>query len=460
VQRGAQANSPSIVPGIQVGPTPGEAAPRSGAKNTSRGRRHGTYSLAAPNPRVLAPTRTCSHSMSTLESTSMHASFPLPAALALLLAASLCACGREQSQAQKAPPAAPQVSVAKPVRRIISDNDEYVGRFVAVDSVEVRARVSGYLDVVKFQDGQMVKRGDLLFTIDRRPFEASMDQARANLAQAKANLAFAESDLARGQNLVRGSVITQQTFEQRTQAKRVAEAAVAAQTAAERQATLDLEFTELRAPISGHIGDRRISPGNLVTGGTTGTTTLLATIVSTDPIRFEFTFDEASYLRYLRNAKRLSAAAEGGSLAVPVGLKLIDEQAFSHEGKVDFLDNVIDRSSGTIRARAELANPEGTFTPGMFARVQVASGPPHEALLVPDAAIGTEQVRKFVLVVDDQNVARVKYVTLGAAIDRMRVVQSGIDPDDRVIVNGLMRVRPDMKVTPQVVANTALAVTR
>jgi RND family efflux transporter MFP subunit len=396
--------------------------------------------------------------MTTLESTSMHASFPLPMALALLLAATLCACSREQPQAQKAPPPAPQVSVAKPIRRMVSDTDEYVGRFVAVDSVEVRARVSGYLDVVNFQDGQMVKKGDLLFTIDRRPFQASLDQARANLTQAKANLAYAESDLARGQNLVRGSVITQQTFEQRTQAKRVAEAAVEAQTAAVRQATLDLEFTDLRAPISGHIGDRRISPGNLVMGGTTGTTTLLATIVSTDPIRFEFTFDEASLLRYLRNAKQ-SSAAENGSLAVPVRLKLIDEPNFAHEGKVDFLDNVIDRSSGTIRARAELANPDGMLTPGMFARVQVASGPPHEALLVPDAAIGTEQVRKFVLVVDDQNVARVKYVSLGAVIDRMRVVQSGIGPDDRIIVGGLMKVRPDMKVTPQVVANTAFAVT-
>jgi RND family efflux transporter MFP subunit len=387
----------------------------------------------------------------------MYASIPPCAALVLVAATSLGGCDRDQSQAQKAPPPPPQVSVAKPARQTISDYDEYVGRFIAVDTVEVRARVSGYLDIVNFQDGQMVKKGDLLFTIDRRPFLASLDQARANLSQAKANLAFAENDLARGQNLVLGSVITQQTFDQRTQAKRVAEAAVAAQTAAERQAALDLEFTELRAPISGHIGDRRISPGNLVTGGTTGTTTLLATIVSTDPIRFEFTFDEASYLRYLRNTKR-QEGAEGGPLAVPVRVRLIDEQSFSHAGKVDFLDNAVDRSSGTIRVRAELPNPEGTFTPGMFGRIQVPSGAPHEALLVPDAAIGTEQVRKFVLVVDDHNIARVKYVTLGQAIDRMRVVQSGLDADDRVIVNGLMRARPGMPVTPQVVANTALAV--
>ena len=187
------------------------------------------------------------------------------------------------------------------------DQDEYVGRFVAVDSVEIRARVSGYLDKIHFTDGQMVKQGDLLFTIDKRPFQTSLEQARANLAQARANLAFAEADLARGAQLVRDKTITEQTFDQRTQAKRVAEAAVAAQEAAVRQAELDLEFTELRAPVAGRIGDRRVSPGNLVTGGTGGNTTLLATIVSIDPIRFEFTFDEASYLRY----ERLSQARQG-----------------------------------------------------------------------------------------------------------------------------------------------------
>jgi RND family efflux transporter MFP subunit len=318
----------------------------------------------------------------------------------------------------------------------------------------VRARVSGYLDVIHFQDGQMVKKGDLLFTIDRRPFEASLDQARANLEQAKANLAFAESDLARGQNLVRGSVITQQTFEQRTQAKHVAEAAVAAQKASVRQATLDLEFTELHAPVSGRIGDRRVSPGNLVTGGTSGTTTLLATIVSIDPMRFEFTMDEAAYLRYLRNARGGENGA-GSPATTPVKVRLLDEAAFAHEGKIDFLDNAIDRSSGTIRMRAELANPEGTFAPGMFGRIQLPAAPPSLALLVPEVAIGTEQVRKFVLIVDEGSIARVKYVTLGPAVEGLRVVESGLDAEDRVIVNGLMRVRPGAKVTPEAATPTA-----
>ncbi len=371
----------------------------------------------------------------------------LPALFVLLLACGLAGCEQRQPHAQGAP-APPQVTVSKPSRQMVTEWDEYVGRFVAVDAIEVRARVSGYLDAVHFRDGQLVKAGDLLFTIDRRPFEATLAQAQATLAQARANLAYAEADLKRGEDLVRGSTITQQTFDQRTQAKRVAEANVAAQEAALRQALLDLEFTELKAPVSGRIGDRRVSPGNLVTGGTTGTTTLLATITTIDPIRFEFTVDEASYLRYMRLAGNRTSAANRGFDA-PVRLKLIDEAKFTRAGKLDFVDNAIDRASGTIRGRAEFPNPDDTLTPGMFGRIQVPAGPPNEALLVPDVAIGTEQVRKFVLVVDSDNIARPKYVTLGSLVEGLRVVTSGLDPNDRVIVNGLMRARPGVKVTPQ-----------
>jgi RND family efflux transporter MFP subunit len=367
-------------------------------------------------------------------------------AILLLLVPMLAACGQNQSQPQAAAPP-PQVTIAKPSSKMIADQDEYVGRFVAVESVEVRARVPGYLEAIHFQDGQMVKAGDLLFTIDRRPFQIALAQAQASLAQAKATLAFAESDLVRAQGVAIGSVITQQTFDQRTQAKRSAEAAVAAQQAAERQAALDLEFTELRAPVSGRIGDRRVSIGNLVTGGTSGSTSLLATIESIDPIRFEFTLDEASYLRYGDLATDRTGANRG--LTLPVKLKLLGEPAFSHEGKMDFVDNAIDRSSGTIRARAVLPNPDGRFTPGMFARVRMAAAPAKDELLVPDAAIGAEQARKFVLVVDAENVARPKYVTLGPVVDGLRVVTQGLTPDDNVIINGLMRARPGAKVTPQ-----------
>jgi RND family efflux transporter MFP subunit len=366
--------------------------------------------------------------------------------LSVVLGAFLAACGQQQQQASAPPP--PAVTVAKPVTRSITDFDEYVGRFVAIDSVEVRARVSGYLDAVHFKDGEIVKQGELLFSIDRRPFQNTLDQARATLAQAKSTMTYTEADYQRGQQLVRDKTITDQTFEQRAQAFRNAQAAVANAEAAIRQAELDLQFTELRAPITGRIGDRRVSPGNLVTGGTSGNTTLLATIVSLDPIRFEFTFDEASFLRY----QRIPALGREGAVSkkLPVALKLIDEKDFVHQGTMDFVDNVIDRSTGTIRGRAVFENPNGLFTPGMFARVRVAGSLPYDALLVPDSAIGTEQARKFVLTVNAENTVVPKYVTLGQVTsDSLRVIKDGLAADDHVIVDGLLRARPGQKVTPQ-----------
>ena len=368
--------------------------------------------------------------------------------IVMSLATLVVGCG-DSAQKQAAPPP-PSVTVAKPVKRPVSDFDEYVGRFVAVNSVEVRARVSGYLDAIAFKDGQTVKQGDLLFTIDKRPFQNAVDQARANLNAAKSNLAFTEADFTRGQQLVRDKTITDQTFEQRSQAYRNSQASVAGAEAALRTSELDLEFTELRAPVNGRIGDRRVSQGNLVTGGTGGNTTLLATIVSTDPIRFEFTFDEASYLRYERLAKGSNDDVASRGAGTKVSLKLIDEKDFAHEGTVDFVDNVIDRATGTIRGRAVFANPNGVFTVGMFARVRVPASPPYEALLVPDAAVGTEQARKFVTTVNAENVVTPKYVTLAQVLpDGMRVIKEGLGPDDRVIVNGLLRARPGQKVTPQ-----------
>jgi RND family efflux transporter MFP subunit len=369
----------------------------------------------------------------------------IAACVVAALALGLAGCGESQKAAAPPPPT---VTVAKPVKRTIIDHDEYVGRFVAIDAVEVRARVSGYLDKIHFQDGQIVKQGDLLFTIDRRPFQNTLDQARAALAQAKATLAFAETDFGRAEKLVRDKTIAEQVFDQRQQAKRNAEASVTWNEMAVRQASLDLEFTELRAPVTGRIGDRRVSQGNLITGGSGGGTTLLAVIVSTDPIRFEFSMDEASFLRYTRLAQGSTDGTSRG-LSAPVALKLIDEPTFNHKGKMDFVDNVIDRTSGTIRGRAQFPNPDGVFTPGMFGRIQVAGSAPYEALLVPDAAIGTEQARKFVLVVGSDNTAVAKYVTLGQVVDGLRVIKSGLAPDDNVVVNGLMRARAGTKVTPE-----------
>ena len=365
-------------------------------------------------------------------------------AATLLIGAALTGCGQGQQQSAAPPP--PPVTVANPVQRTIVDQDEYVGRFVAIDSVEVRARVSGYLSEIHFTDGQMVKKGDLLFVIDHRPFQIALDQMRANLAQSRANLAFTEADLARGQELLHNKTITEQTYDQRTQAKRVAEASVAAQEAMVHSAELDLnEYSELRAPVDGRIGDRRVSVGNLVNGGFGGNSTMLATIVSVDPIRFEFTFDEASYLRYQRLAAANGQVASRDA-GVSVALKLIDEKDFQHTGKIDFVDNAIDRSSGTIRGRVVFANADGIFTPGMFGRIRVPGSPPYAALLIPDAAIATEQSRKYVLVVDDGGVARQKYVIPGPLDGDLRVIRDGLAAGDRVIVNGLMRARPGLKV--------------
>jgi membrane fusion protein, multidrug efflux system len=373
--------------------------------------------------------------------------FPRSGLIAALIASAglLAGCGQGQKQAGPPPP---KVTVATPAKRTIVDQDEYVGRFVAVDSVEIRAQVSGYLDKVHFQDGQMVKQGDLLFAIDKRPFQNTLDQARANLEQAKSNVTFTQADLARGQQLLRDRTISEQIFEQRAQAARNAQAAVAASEALVRQAEINLEWTELKAPVTGRIGDRRVSPGNLVIGGTSASTTLLATIVSIDPIRFEFTFDEAALLRYDRLARGGSTGVTGRG-ATPVRLKLLDEQEFSHPGRMDFVDNAIDRSTGTIRARAQFANSDRLFTPGLFARVQVPASDPYEALLVPEGAIGTEQVRKFVYVVGEDGIARQHFVKLGQTIDDLRVIKDGVSANDRVVVNGLMRVRTGQKVTAE-----------
>ena len=359
----------------------------------------------------------------------------------------LAACGDSGPQKGKGPPPAPQVTVALPAKRMVVDRDEYVGRFVAVESVEIRARVSGYLDSVHFADGAIVKQGALLFTIDQRPFKAAHDQARADYERARAQLDLANSDLTRAQDLIDRKTISEAIYEQRVQAKRSADAQLQSAEANVRVAALNLEFTELRAPVAGRIGDRRVSQGNLVIGGSQPSTTLLATIVSTDPIRFEFTFDEASFLRYSRLAKDGNNPESRGT-TTPIELRLLDEPDFKHTGKMDFVDNVIDRATGTIRGRAVIPNSSGLFTPGMFARIRVPGSAPFETLLLPDSAIGTEQIRKFVYVVDGENTVQQRYVTLGQLDGGLRVILKGVEANDRVIVNGLMRARPGIKVTP------------
>lgn len=374
----------------------------------------------------------------------MSVSARLP--LAALFALGFVLAGCSQPQQQQAAPPPPTVTVAKAKSQTITDYDEYVGRFVAINEVNVHARVSGYLAQIHFTDGQLVKEGDLLFTIDQRPFKIALDSAQANLAVAKANQDFAAGDLERARTLLQdknSNAISKQAFDQRTQTERTSAATVQAQEAAVASAKLDLEFTELRAPVAGRIGDRRVSVGNYVLGGAGASPTLLAIIVSTDPIRFEFTFDEASLLRYQRLNE--GKALTGG----PVKLKLIDDKSFVHVGKMDFLNNVVDRATGTIRGRAVFDNRNDLFRPGMFARIQLPASAPYQALTVPDSAIGSEQLRKFVYVVGPENVIQQKFVEIGQLEGTARVVKSGLTPEDLVVVNGLMRVRPGVKVTPQ-----------
>ena len=367
----------------------------------------------------------------------------------LTLSFSLCglllACSDAPKQ-QAAPPP-PEVSVMQPKQMEVQDEDDYVGRFAAINTVEVRARVSGYLEAVHFRDGSRVKQGDLLFTIDPRPFRNTLEQARANLAQALSNRDYAEQDFARAQQLVRDKTITEQTLDQRLQSLRNSRASVEANQALVKQAELDLQFTELRAPLDGRIGDRRVSVGNLVTGGAAGGTTLLANIVTQNPIHFEFTIDESAYLRYKRMLGAPLETDANSTQILPVSLKLIDEKTFSHQGRLDFIDNSIDRSTGTMRVRAMFENKDNLFTPGMFARIKLPASERYTALLIPEEAIASEQVRKLVMTVNADQIVVPKYVELGIASNGLRVIRSGLSAEDRVIVNGLMRARPGMKVT-------------
>jgi multidrug efflux system membrane fusion protein len=370
----------------------------------------------------------------------------LPTAIAgYLVSLGLCAAP-DKAAAPPAPPPA-VVTVAKPVTRQITEHDEYVGRFVATETVEIRSRVSGYLASIDFKDGQTVAKGQRLFTIDQRPYVAALDQAKADINRARARVDAASADLVRSNQLIKEKNISEQVYDQRVAAKKDADAQLDSAEAALRRAELDLEFTELKAPVAGRIGDRRVSIGNLVTGGTQGNTTLLATIVALKPIYFEFSMDEAAYLRSLRLYR--STAQPGRPAVTTIAIKLLDEDKFEHKGEVDFVDNVLDQSSGTIRVRAVLPNTDDLFTPGMFGRVQITASKPYDALMVPETAVLSDQSRKILLTVGPDNAVVPKIVTLGPVQDGMRVIASGLSADDTVIVNGLLRARPGMKVTPQ-----------
>jgi RND family efflux transporter MFP subunit len=324
--------------------------------------------------------------------------------------------------------------------------DEFTGRFEADKYIELRARVSGYLDAIHFRDGQIVEKGDLLFTIDPRPFEAQSSRAEAEARRVQTQLGNIVLELRRGERLLESNAISQEAVEERQSAKAAAEAQLEAARASIRSAELDLEFTRIRSPIRGRISDRKVDVGNLISGGSSEST-LLATIVSLDPIHFVFDASEADYLRY----GRLGLAGKRPSsreVANPVEIRLMDEDGWLHKGRMDFVDNVLDPRTGTMRARAVLDNPDSFLTPGVFGRVRVPGSGRYEAVLIPDSAILYDQSNKIVYKVDDAGTVSAQRIVTGPMSHGLRVVREGLSREDRIIVNGLQRARPTGMVTP------------
>jgi RND family efflux transporter MFP subunit len=362
----------------------------------------------------------------------------------VLAAATLAASGCGGQAPPAMPP--PEVTVATPLVRKITDWDEYTGRLAAVDSVEIRAQVGGYLKSVHFQDGALVKKGDLLFVIDPRPFQAALDEARADLTAAKVRLELATNELNRAKKLAEARLIAEESLDVKVKTKREADAAIEAAEAAVKAAELDLEFSRIRAPISGRIGRKLVTEGNLVSAGSQDPT-LLTTIVSVDPVQVYFTADERAFLRYTRLAEQ-GIRRSSRDVPNPVRLQLADEQGFPHQGHMDFVDNQVDPATGTMQGRAVFPNPDGDLTPGLFGRIQLLGEGPYEALIVPDQAIGTDQAQRIVYVVGQDNIATPRPVTLGRALGELRVIRGGLAPTDRIVINGIQRVRPGAVVVP------------
>lgn len=345
-------------------------------------------------------------------------------------------------------PPPPPVTVARPLVKDIVEWDEYPGQFQATNAIDVRARVSGYLEQINFVDGQTVKEGDLLFSIEKRPFEIALDSAEALVAEANAQLSLANRNLKRFEKMREGNVVGESDYDDRVEAVSAAKAALAAAQAQLRSAQLDLGYTEIRAPVTGRISRHEVSVGNLITGGYTGNVTLLTTIVSVDPIYFEFDMSEANYLAYQRASEKGVMPSMRDS-RIQVFARLPDEQDWPHEGALEFLDNQVNQTSGTIRARATFSNAAGMFTPGQFGHLRVPGSERYRAILLPESAIVTDQSQKVALVVDGEGNVGVKILRVGPNHDGMRIIREGLSPDDRVIIDGLMRARPGSKVTAE-----------
>jgi RND family efflux transporter MFP subunit len=348
---------------------------------------------------------------------------------------------------EDAGPPRPKVSVARPLVREIVEWDEYTGRLQALDAVEVRPRVSGYVDAIHFADGAMVKEGDLLFVIDPRPYEATLKQAQAQVEVAQARVEVARSETVRGERLLGSRAMSAEEAERRTATLHEASSSLTAAQAAADAAALDVQFTRVVSPIAGRAGRHLVDEGNLVTGGATNAT-LLTTIVSLDPIHCYFDADERQALKYARLAQR-GERASSRDVNNPVEVGLADETGFPHKGWMDFVDNQLDTGTGTIIARAVLPNPELLLSPGMFVRLRLPGSARHQATLLPDEAVATDLDQKFVWVVDAENKAQYRRVTLGPLHEGLRIVREGVGPDDRVVVAGVQRVKLGLVLAPE-----------
>lgn len=377
--------------------------------------------------------------------------FHLNALGVMLLSVLLVGC--DNSVAQNAAPPAPAVSAADVVVKSISQWDSFNGRIEAVESVQLRPRVSGYIDKVNYTDGQEVKKGEVLFTIDDRTYRAALEQAQANLARAKTQASLAQSEANRTDKLVNTNVVSREEWEQRRSAATQAQADIRAAQAAVDAAQLNLDFTKVTAPIDGRASRALITSGNLVTAGDTAS--VLTTLVSQKTVYVYFDVDESTYLHY-QNLARSGQGASNDHTALPVEIGLTGEEGYPHQGKVDFLDNQLTPSTGTIRMRALLDNAQRQFTPGLFARVRLPGSAEFKATLIDDKAVLTDQDRKYVYIVDKEGKAQRRDITPGRLADGLRIVRQGLNPGDKVIVEGLQKVfMPGMPVNAKTVAMTA-----
>jgi multidrug efflux system membrane fusion protein len=336
--------------------------------------------------------------------------------------------------------APPEITVAQVIHRPLREWQEFSGRLQAVNTVEIRPRVSGYVDRVTFEDGARVKKGQLLFQIDPRPFQAEVDRLRAERGRSVSDLELARANRSRAERLISAHAISREDYERQVAAVSSAQGALGSIDASLREAQLNLDFTEVRAPIDGHVSRAIVTAGNLVTSAS-----LLTTLVSDDPVYVYFDADEQTYLRY---AKAERESAHPGAAAPLVYIGLVDEEGYPHQGKLDFIDNQVDPATGTIRARAALSNPDGRYTPGLFARVRLVGGENRDSVLIEDRAVGTDLSKKFVLTLTADNRVEYRLVQLGPEIDGLRVVEQGLKPDEIVVVNGMQHVRPGQTVAP------------